>query len=89
MKTRIKDLLAAQREPLEIPAVTPELSDRIFQDVQERKLYTYQQAAELIGCDPETIRIHAKGFPIIRRSKPHRIPACVLDLIVRTKLIAA
>jgi len=86
MKARIKELLATQRQPLEFP---PELSERIFQDIQERKLYTYQEAAELIGCDPETIRIHAKGFPIIRRSKPHRIPACVLALIVRTKLIAA
>jgi hypothetical protein len=76
------------RKP-DFPSLSPELSERIFQDVQNRKLYTYLEAAEMIGCDPETIRIHAKGFPIIKRTKPHRIPACVLDLIVRTKLIVA
>jgi hypothetical protein len=89
VKARIRDLIVNRRQQPEVPHLTPELSAQIFQDIQDRKLYTYREAAEMIGCDPETIRIHAKGFPIIRRSKPHRIPACVLDLIVRTKLIAA
>ena len=90
MKKRIHELLSSTRpNPSDYPDLTPDLSERIFQDVQNRRLYTYQEAAELIGCDPETIRIHARGFPIIRRSKPHRIPACVLDLIIRTKIIAA
>jgi hypothetical protein len=53
------------------------------------RLYTYQEAAELIGCDPDTIRVHGRGFPIIKRSKPHGIPANVLDPIVKTRLIAA
>jgi hypothetical protein len=89
MKKRIRELLASSPNPSDSSALPADLSDRIFLDVQNRRLYTYEQAAELIGCDPETIRIHARGFPIIRRSKPHRIPACVLDLIVRTKIIAA
>jgi hypothetical protein len=90
MKKRIQELLSSIRQnPLDYSVLTPDLSERIFQDVQHRRLYTYEQAAELIGCDPETIPIHARGFPIIRRSKPHRIPACVLDLIIRTKIIAA
>ena len=89
MKKRIRNLISTKLQPLEFPQLPPDLSDRIFQDIQERKLYTYQEAAELIGCDPETIRVHAKGFPIIKRTKPHKIPACVLELIVKTKLIAA
>ena len=90
MKKRIRQLISAGRGvPDPSVVLPPDLSDRIFEDVQNRKLYTYLEAAEMIGCDPETIRIHAKGFPIIKRSKPHRIPACVLELIVRTKLIAA
>jgi hypothetical protein len=90
MKKRIQELLSSSRpNPSDCSVLTPDLSERIFQDVQQRRLYTYEQAAELIGCDPETIRIHARGFPVIRRSKPHRIPACVLDLIIRTKIIAA
>jgi hypothetical protein len=90
MKKRIRELLSSSSSnPYVSCALTPDLSERIFQDVQNRRLYTYEEAAELIGCDPETIRVHARGFPIIKRTKPHRIPACVLDLIIKTKLIAA
>jgi hypothetical protein len=90
MKKRIRELISSSRpNPSDSPALTPDLSDRIFLDVQNRRLYTYQEAAELIGCDPETVRVHARGFPIIKRSKAHRIPACVLDLIIKTKIIAA
>jgi hypothetical protein len=90
MKKRIRELLSSSvQNPSDSSVLTPDLAERIFQDVQNRRLYTYEEAAQLIGCDPETIRVHARGFPIIRRSKPHRIPACVLDLIIKTKLIAA
>jgi hypothetical protein len=89
VKARIRELIVNSMEQPEVPHLTPELSAQIFQDIQDRKLYTYRQAAEMIGCDPETIRVHARGFPVIKRTKPHRIPACVLNLIVRMKLIAA
>ena len=89
MKKRIRELLSSGSNPSAYSVLSPELSERIFQDVQNRRLYTYEEAAKLIGCDPETIRVHARGFPIIKRAKPHRIPACVLDLIIKTKLIAA
>jgi hypothetical protein len=91
MKKRIRELIRRGRSnPSDSsPVLAPDLSERIFQDVQNRRLYTYQQAAELIGCHPETIRVHARGFPMIKRSKAHRIPACVLGLIIKTKIIAA
>lgn len=89
MKKRIRNLISTKLQPLEFLELPPNLSERIFQDIQEHKLYTYLEAAKLIGCDPETIRVHAKGFPVIKRTKPHKIPSCVLELIVRTKLIAA
>jgi hypothetical protein len=88
MKKRIRELLSVQK-PSDSSVLTPDLAERIFQDIQNHRLYTYEEAAQMIGCDPETIRVHARGFPIIKRSKPHRIPACVLQLIIKTKLIAA
>jgi hypothetical protein len=89
MKKRIRDLIAISQQQPVLPSLPADLSERIFEDIQNRRLYTYLEAAEMIGCDPETIRTHAKGFPIIKKAKPHKIPACVLHLIVRTKLIDA
>lgn len=91
MKKRIRKLLSHSAPVLTdyYPAPSPDLSEKIFQDVQNRRLYTYEIAAELIGYDPETIRIHARGFPVLRRSKPHRIPASVLQILIETKIVTA
>jgi hypothetical protein len=89
MKARIAQLIAQAQAPPSVENLREDLAGRIFEDIQARRLYTYKEAAALIGCDPETIRVHARGFPIIKRTKPHKIPACVLGLIVKTRLLAA
>jgi len=93
MQHRIKQLIAKARqpdEPIAIPAIsvqkisyTKELELAIKADVLARRCFTYEQAAERIGCSTEKMRLLAQGYPICRAGRTHRIPECVLKLIIR------
>jgi hypothetical protein len=91
MQRRIKTLIARARGPVAQPATaavekveyTKELELAIKADVLAKRYYTYDGAAERFGCSPEKMRLLAQGYPINRACRPHRIPECVLKLIIR------
>jgi hypothetical protein len=68
---------------------TRELALEIKADVLAKRYYTYETAAERFGCSAETMRLLAKRYPINRMARPHRIPECVLKLIIRDNTILA
>jgi hypothetical protein len=94
VRKRIQSLIAVARKAatpsvVEFPSLTPELEERIFDDVLQGRVLTFKQAAAKLGCSPEKVRLDSQGFPIIKQGREHRIPECVFRLIVRSKLIAA
>jgi hypothetical protein len=95
MKRRIKQLMDNVRQPtpISIPIkkvpYTRELELAIKADVLAKRYYTYDAAAELVGCSTEKMRLLAQGYPINRVARPHRIPECVLKLIIRDNTILA
>jgi len=90
---RIKHLSATQKPTIvehhQCPILTPDLEDRIFDDIRNGRLLTYQQAASQLGCSTEKMRLDAKGYPILKNGREHQIPECVFRLIVCSKLTAA
>jgi hypothetical protein len=95
MQRRIKQLIAKARQPapVSIPAqkipYTKELELAIKADFLAKRYYTYESAAERFGCSTEQMRLLTQGYPINRRCRPHRIPECVLKLIIRDNTILA
>jgi hypothetical protein len=97
MQRRIKQLIDTARGPVVQPAVAPiakipytkELELAIKADVLAKRYYTYESAAERFGCSTEKMRLIAQGYPINRACRPHRIPECVLKLIIRDNTILA
>jgi hypothetical protein len=77
MKRRIKQLIAeagrpkvVQRTP-RVPAREPfvhlqEIELGVKADVLAGRLFTYAEAAKLLGCSAEKMRLNARGFPLIR-----------------------
>jgi hypothetical protein len=65
--------------------VTRELALEIKADVLARRTFTYEEAAGLLGCSAEKMRLEARGYPIIRSGRTHRIPECIFKLIVRDR----
>ncbi len=96
MQRRIKQLIDNARHPVTPPApatqkipYTKELELAIKADVLAKRYYTYEEAAERFGCSTEKMRLIAQGYPINRACRPHRIPECVLKLIIRDNTILA
>jgi hypothetical protein len=94
MRSRTKQLLHKANHPVPIPArseprveLTRELALEIKADVLARRTFTYEKAGELLGCSAEKMRIEARGYPIIKSGKNHRIPECVFKLIVRDRAL--
>lgn len=96
MRRRIKQLIHKAQHPVPIPAraksqprvvMTRELSLEIKADVLARRTMTYEEAAELLGCSAEKMRIEARGYPIFRSGRTHRIPECIFKLIVRDQAL--
>ena len=100
MRRRIKQLIHNAKQPIPIstpppaaPAVakipyTKELELAIKADFLAKRYYTYESAAEEFGCSTEKMRLLAQGYPINRVARPHRIPECVLKLIIRDNTLA-
>ena len=96
MQRRIKQLIDNARHPVAPPPVaqrrvpyTKELELAIKADVLAKRYHTYESAAEVVGCSTETMSLLAQGYPINRVCRPHRIPECVLKLIIRDNTILA
>jgi hypothetical protein len=98
MQKRIKQLIhrAQHPAPASVPArvrsrprvdMTRELALEIKADVLARRTYTYEAAAELLGCSAEKMRLEARGYPILKSGKPHLIPECIFKLIVRDQAL--
>ena len=95
MRDRIKQLLHQAHHPVPVPArsqesrveLTRELALEIKADVLARRTFTYEKAGELLGCSAEKMRIEARGYPIIKSGKNHRIPECIFKLIVRDRAL--
>lgn len=92
MTRRIKQVLATvprrAEELSSSPMMTPDLLEAIMRDIDSGKVYTYEQIAGKVGCTSEKIRQVAKTFPVIRASKPHRVPDSVYRLILPVLLDA-
>jgi hypothetical protein len=69
--------------PIERVPYTEALELAIKADVLAGRYFTYHGAAKKFGCSPEQMRLLAQGYPINRACRPHRIPECVLKLIIR------
>jgi len=98
MQRRIKQLIDKSRRsrgPIVQPAIvekipyTEELELAIKADVLAGRYYTYEEAAEKFPCSTEKMRLLTQGYPINRACRPHRIPECVLKLIIRDNTIRA
>jgi hypothetical protein len=96
VRRRIKQLIHNANNPTPIPrrapqriTMTRELALEIKADVLARRTLTYEGAGELLGCSAEKMRMDARGYPIIKSGKVHRIPECVFKLIVRDLAVVA
>ena len=96
MRRRTKQLIdnAGAPAPVAVPArpkieYSKELELAIKADVLAKQYYTYESAADKMGCSTEKMRVLAQGYPILRMARPHRIPECVLKLIIRDNTIRA
>jgi hypothetical protein len=92
MKKRIKQLVAASSKPTLaplFPALSPDLETDIMDDIATGKLLSYDDIANRLGCSREKARLDARGFPVIKAGKIHKVPESVFRLIVRRKLSAA
>lgn len=97
MRRRIKQLIHKAQHPTPIPrpqrpervVYTEELALKIKADVLAGRTMTYAQAGKLLGCSTEKMRLDARGYPIIKSGREHRIPETIFKLIVRDKAIVA
>lgn len=96
MKKRIKQLIHTAHHPVPVPVwraqprveVTRELALEIKADVLARRMKTYEEAAGLLGCSAEKMRLEARGYPIIKSGRTHLIPECIFKLIARDQALA-
>jgi hypothetical protein len=52
-----------------------------------RRTLAYAQAGELLGCSAEKMRLEARGYPVIKSGREHRIPETVFKLSVRDRAV--
>ncbi len=77
----------AARQAFRFPALAPELEMAIHDDIRERRLLTYAEAGGRLGCCAEKMRLDARGYPVIRAGRTHKIPESVFRLIVRERAL--
>jgi len=98
MQRRIKQLIDNARDPMPAAVAVParpkfeynkEIELAIKADFLAKRTYTYEEAADKIGWSPEKMRVVAREYYILRGSRPHRIPECILKLIIRDNVTLA
>ena len=65
----------------------PDLESAIHEDIRERRLLSYAEAGARLGCCAEKMRLDARGYPVIRAGRTHKIPESVFRLIVRERAL--
>jgi hypothetical protein len=95
VKRRIKQLVENRLASLVVvsPAIekveplTDELLNEILADIEAKNFQTYQQIADDLGCCSGKVRREALKEPgVLRMSKPHRVPKCVVRHLLKRVL---